>query len=189
MQERKPQSVGLGKVVIDRAALEAGVERLAAAVAGDYAGHDPLFVGILKGSVFFLADLTRKIPFPSQIEFLTASSYGGSSTSSGEVRITADIVTDLRGRDVILVEDIIDTGLTIRHIFREFASRGAASVKVCALLRKKTAKNGGTPADYVGFEIDDTFVVGYGLDYDERYRNLPEIHEFEPNPQGKESQT
>ncbi len=174
--------MGLGRTIIDRATLDAGVQRLAAGIASDFAGRDPILVGVLKGSIYFLADLSRNIPMPLRIEVLRASSYGNQTVSSGEIRITADVGCDLRGADVILVEDIIDTGLTIRHICAEFKRRGAASVQVCALLRKKTGKNDDIRAPWVGFEIDDVFVVGYGLDVAERYRNLPEIREYIPDP-------
>lgn len=172
--------MGLGRVIVDRRQIEAGIERIAAEINRDYAGKDPLLVGVLKGSLWFLADLSRRLDGPIQVEVMRASSYGHATTSSGEVKITADVGCDLKGRDVILVEDIIDTGLTLRKICREFEARGAASVEICTLVRKKTGRNNDISARYVGFDIDDVYVVGYGLDAAERYRTLPDIREFAP---------
>jgi hypoxanthine phosphoribosyltransferase len=171
--------MGLGEIVVSREELEAGITRLAGEINRDYAGRDPLFIGILKGSIYFLADLTRQIDGPIEIELIRASSYGKATVSSGEVKIVAYVGCDVKGRDVILVEDIIDTGLTIRKIIAELLELGAKSVRVCALLRKRTGKNDDVSA-YVGFEIDDVYVVGYGLDAAERYRNVPEIRSFIP---------
>ncbi len=162
-------------VLIPREALEARVSELAAEIERDYAESDRLIcVGILKGSVFFMVDLLKQVDLPLAMDFFQTSSYG-SSTEPGEVRIRKDLDLSIRGRDVLLIEDIVDTGFTLRTIMGLLRFRGARSVKLCALLDKVPARQAAVTIDYRGFEIDDVFVVGYGLDADERYRNLPYI--------------
>lgn len=163
-------------VLIPRDRLEARIAELAAAIERDYAGTDLLVaVGVLKGSVFFLVDLLKRIQeIPVAVDFFQTASYRG-GTSPGEVRIRKDVDGSIRGRDVLLIEDIVDTGYTLRTILDLLRFRGARSVKLCALLDKATRREVEVPIDYLGFPIDDVFVVGYGLDYDERYRNLPYI--------------
>ncbi|HEY6050173.1 MAG TPA: hypoxanthine phosphoribosyltransferase, partial [Thermoanaerobaculia bacterium] len=147
----------------------------------DQHGRPALLVGILKGSIFFLCDLAKKLKTtPVSLDFLQVSSYGSGTKSSGNVRLQRDLTTDIAGRDVILVEDIVDTGRTLRKIIELLSTRRPKSVKICALLKKKIAGNEGIPVDYLGFTIEDFFVVGYGLDYDEMYRNLPFIGVLEP---------
>lgn len=168
-------SFRITEILIDAAALEAGVSRVARELDRGLSGKSSLLVGVLKGSIFFLADLARKLSAPVSFDFVQVSSYRGGMKSSGEVRLIRDLSTDIAGRDVFLVEDIVDTGQTLRKILQMIEPRGPASVKICTLLRKKMPDNEGIPLDYVGFEIEDRFVVGYGLDYEERYRDLPFI--------------
>lgn len=163
------------RVLIPADRLQARVAELAAAIDRDYAGSDRLTcVGVLKGSVFFLVDLVKRLQVPVAIDFFQTSSYGG-GTSAGEVRIRKDLDLPVRGADVLLVEDIVDTGYTLRTILDLLRFRGARSVKLCALLDKRPARQVDVPIDYCGFPIEDLFVVGYGLDYAEKFRNLPYI--------------
>jgi hypoxanthine phosphoribosyltransferase len=153
---------------------------LAGQIAADYEGKDPLLVCILKGGVMFLADLIRQIHLPVEIDFIAVSSYGDATESSGVVRILMDLETNIRGRHVLIVEDIIDTGRTLNYIMQNLRTRGPASIKVCTLLNKPARRELDIPVDYVGFEIPDKFVVGYGLDYGEIYRNLPFVGVLKP---------
>lgn len=157
---------------------------LGAAIADAYRGRlgdeDLLLVTVLKGAVMFVTDLARAIPLPTQLEFMAVSSYGSSTSSSGVVRILKDLDRDISGRDVLVVEDIIDSGLTLSWLLRNLASRGPRSLNVCTLLRKPEAVRADLEVSYVGFDIPDEFVVGYGLDYAERYRDLPFIGTLEP---------
>jgi len=162
------------EVMIDAATVAAKVKELGAQITRDYQGKALTLVGVLKGSVFFTTDLARAIDLPVNIEFLGASSYAGTETT-GEVRITFDLTKPMQGRHIILVEDIVDTGLTMKFLLENFAARHPASVKICALLEKPSRARVKVPIDYKGFVIDDHFVVGYGLDYEEKYRNLPFI--------------
>ncbi|MFL6193692.1 MAG: hypoxanthine phosphoribosyltransferase [Thermoanaerobaculia bacterium] len=163
------------RVLISQEDLERRVAELAAEVDRDYADSDRLIaVGVLKGSVFFMVDLLKRLTIPLAIDFFQTQSYG-SNTSPGEVRIRKDIDLPIRGKDVLLIEDIVDTGYTLRTILDLLRFRGARSVKLCALLDKAAAREVEVKIDYKGFEIDPLFVVGYGLDFDERYRNLPYI--------------
>ncbi len=141
----------------------------------DYAGKAPLLIGILKGAAMFMVDLIRVIDLPLQIDFMAVSSYGAATESSGVVRILKDLDTAIEGRDVMLIEDVIDSGLTIAYVLDMLRRRRPASLKVCALLVKDKAAAAGLKADYVGFTIPDKFVVGYGLDHAEKYRNLPYV--------------
>ena len=167
-------------VLISRERLERRVSELAAEIQRDYTGVDDLVcVGILKGSVFFMVDLLQQVDLPLAIDFFQTSSYG-SGTVPGEVRIRKDLDLSIRGHHVLLIEDIVDTGFTLRTIMGLLRFRGAESVKLCALLDKVAAREIDVPIDYRGFEIDNVFVVGYGLDFDERYRNLPYIGVCEP---------
>ncbi len=178
----------LGSTLIDAAALDAGVARIAAEIDRDQAGRPALLVGILKGSIFFLCDLAKKLETtPVSLDFLQVSSYGSGTRSSGNVRLQRDLSTDVAGREVIIVEDIVDTGRTLTKIIELLGTRHPRSVKICALLKKKIAGNEGIPVDYLGFTIEDHFVVGYGLDYAEMYRNLPFIGILEPDGSGVQS--
>ena len=163
----------MGRVVVDAATVQEGVRRLAAEIDRDYDGRPALLVGILKGSVFFLCDLAKNLKTPVQIDFLQVSSYGTGTRSSGNVRLQRDLTMDVAGREILIVEDIVDTGRTLQKIVDILGTRKPKSVKICALLKKKLPGEGGIPIDYLGFTIENHFVVGYGLDHSENYRNLP----------------
>ncbi len=165
----------LGEVVVAADDLERRVRELAEAVSADYAGKDLLLIGVLKGAVFFLADLMRSLRIDCEVDFMAISSYGSSTKSSGVVRILKDLDAAIEGRHVLIVEDIIDSGLTLQYLLRNLAGRGPASLEVCALLLKPSSSQAQPPPRYVGFEIPDRFVVGYGLDHAERYRALPYV--------------
>ena len=171
----------LGRTLIDTETLEKGIARLAREVDRDQDGRPALLVGILKGSVFFLCDLAKRLKTPVSLDFLQVSSYGDGTRSSGNVRLVRDLTTDVAGKDVIIVEDIVDTGRTLSKIKEILGTRHPKSVKVCALLQKEIPGNDDVPVDYLGFRIEDVFVVGYGLDHAEAYRNLPYIAVLEPD--------
>ena len=160
-------------VLISEAELRTRTEELGRQIEADYEGKQPLFVGILKGAAMFMMDLIRTIDLPLAIDFMAVSSYGAATESSGVVRILKDLDSAIEGRDVLLVEDIVDSGLTIAYVLDMLRRRGPASLKVCALLVKERAAGAGLKTDYIGFTIPNSFVIGYGLDFDERYRNLP----------------
>jgi len=162
-------------VLISQQDLQRRIQELGKQLTEEYAGRNLLLLGVLKGAVVFLVDLARAIDLPLQMDFMAVSSYGASTHSSGVVRILKDLDAAVDGRDILVVEDIIDTGLTLKYILENLSMRNPASVKVCALLVKDKARPDGINADYVGFEIPDKFVVGYGLDYADLYRNLPFI--------------
>ena len=163
------------RVLISREELQAKVDELAAAIAADYDGTCPVLVCVLKGAVFFMADLARRLPFDLEMEFMAVSSYGHSTDSSGVVRILKDLDTDIEGRHVLIVEDIIDSGLTLQYLTNNLKSRNPASLEVVTLLSKPSRRTAELDCRYTGFEIPNEFVVGYGLDYAEKYRNLPYI--------------
>jgi hypoxanthine phosphoribosyltransferase len=165
----------VGQVLIDEDALAGRITELADEVSTDYADRDLLLIGVLKGAVFFMADLMRQITVPCEVDFMAISSYGGSTDSSGVVRILKDLDINIRDRDVLVVEDIIDSGLTLQYLMRNLSSREPASLEVCALLTKPARREIEVPVRYVGFEIPNHFVIGYGLDFAERYRNLPYV--------------
>ena len=169
----------LGETLVGRDELRARVRDLAADVSRDYADRRLLLVCVLKGAVLFLSDLMRHIDVPVEVDFMAVASYGSATDSSGVVRILKDLDTPLEGRHVLIVEDIVDSGLTLQYLLRNLGSRDPASLEVCALLTKPSRRKVDLPVRYVGFEIPDRFVVGYGLDYDERYRNLPYIAALE----------
>jgi len=163
------------KVLFSQERIQERIKELGAEITRDYAGRNPLLIGVLKGACFFLSDLLRSIDTRLSIEFMAISSYGSSTRTSGEVRIMKDLDVPIEGRDILVVEDIVDTGLTLTYLLENLKSRGAASVKLAALLDKHDRREKEVPIDYLGFQIPDHFVVGYGLDYAERYRNLPFI--------------
>ena len=165
----------VGEILIDKDTLAARVAELGAEVSADYEGRDLLLIGVLKGAVFFMADLMRHLTVPCEVDFMAISSYGDSTDSSGIVRILKDLDINIEGRDVLVVEDIIDSGLTLSYLMRNLESREPASLEVCALLTKPERREIDVPVRYVGFEIPNRFVVGYGLDFGERYRNLPYV--------------
>ena len=164
--------------------IAARVADLGAQLAADYAGRTPVLVSVLKGSIVFLADLIRAMDVPLNVDLMEVSSYGSATESSGQVRILKDLSSSIEGRDVVVVEDIIDTGLTLNYLLRYLAERHPASVRVCCLLDKPARRLAEIEIDYRGFTIPDRFVIGYGLDYDERYRNLPYVGVLRPSIYG-----
>ena len=168
------------KVLVTEEELKARVEALGAELYERFEGKSPLFVSVLKGSFVFMADLVRQIPLPVQLEFMSVSSYGSGTSSSGQLNIRMDLETDIQGRDVLLVEDIFDSGNTLSNLMEQLKSRGPRSLKLCVLLDKPDRHVKKLPVDYLGFSIPDAFVVGYGLDYDQKYRNLPYIGILKP---------
>jgi hypoxanthine phosphoribosyltransferase len=163
----------VAEVLLTEAQIEAKVAELGRQISADYAGRDLTLVSVLKGSLPFMADLMRRVSLPLRIDLMEVSSYGGTATeSSGLVRILKDLSAPIEGRDVLLVEDIIDTGLTLNYLIRYLKGKNPRSIKVCSLLNKPARRLVEIPLDYVGFEIPDAFVVGYGLDFGEVYRNL-----------------
>jgi hypoxanthine phosphoribosyltransferase len=163
------------EVLIEEDDLQRRIAELGAEVSADYEGRDLLLVGVLKGAVFFLADLMRHLRVPCEIDFMAISSYGASTDSSGVVRILKDLDINIEGRHVLVVEDIIDSGLTLSYLVRNLEARAPASLEVCALLTKPERREIDVPVRYTGFEIPNRFVIGYGLDFAERYRNLPYV--------------
>ena len=165
----------IGEILVQADDLQHRVRQLGEQVSRDYAGRDLLLVGVLKGAVFFLSDLMRHLDIQCEVDFMAVASYGSSTDSSGVVRILKDLDAPLEGRDVLIVEDIVDSGLTLQYLMRTLEARGPRSLEVCALLTKPERRKVDMPARYVGFEIPDKFAIGYGLDYAERYRNLPYV--------------
>jgi hypoxanthine phosphoribosyltransferase len=170
----------IGEILVSGDELRRRVTELGARISDDYAGRDLFMVGVLKGAVIFLADLMRSVTVPCEVDFMAVSSYGSQTDSSGVVRILKDLDTDITGRHVLIVEDIIDSGLTLSWIKANLESRRPASVEICTLLRKPEVVKVDITVKYVGFDIPNEFVVGYGLDYDERYRDLPYIGTLDP---------
>ena len=172
-------------VLVTEEQLRAKVAELGAQVSRDYAGRDLLLVSILKGAVVFMADLMRAVTIPCSIDFMVVSSYGGTNTeSTGLVKIVKDLDADLSGRDVLIVEDVLDTGVTLSNLVPMLKMRHPNSVRICAILDKPARRKTDIRADYIGFEVPDAFVVGYGLDYDEKYRNLPFVGVLKPEVYG-----
>ena len=167
--------IEIQEILFDERAIQTKVGELAAQIASDYAGKDLVLICILKGGVVFMADLMRRIPFPVTIDFMCASSYGMSTTAAREIRIKKDIEIDVRGRHVLLVDTIIDTGETLACLFKWFSEKGPASLEAAVLLDKKPRRTTEVRLKYRGFEIPDLFVVGYGVDCAEQYRNLPYV--------------
>jgi len=171
----------LKDVLIPADRLQARVAELATQIDADYVGRELLLVGVLKGAVMVMADLARAMHMPVQMDWMAVSSYGSGTRSSGVVRILKDLDTDISGKDVLVVEDIVDSGLTLSWLVGNLRSRGPASVKVCVMLRKPAAARMDMDVAYTGFDIEDEFVIGYGLDYAEKYRNLPFIGTLAPH--------
>jgi hypoxanthine phosphoribosyltransferase len=165
--------------IISRGQIRRRVKELAAQIRADYSGQRPVFVCVLKGAFVFLADLIRQVGEPLEIDFMAASSYGMGKTSKGEISVLKDVTADIAGRPVILVDDIIDSGLTLQHLREHLASRRPASLRVCALLARERVLAAGTVIDYLGFPVPEGFVVGYGIDYAEQHRELPDIYVIE----------
>ena len=169
------QDATIGEILVQPDELQHRVKELGKEISRDYAGKDLLLIGVLKGAVFFLSDLMRHIEGPCEVDFMAVASYGSSTDSSGVVRILKDLDAPLEGRDVLIVEDIVDSGLTLQYLLRTLEARKPASLEVCALLTKPDRRKIDLPTRYIGFEIPDRFAIGYGLDYAERYRNLPYV--------------
>ena len=174
----------LKDVLITPEQLQHRIGELAARIDADYAGRELLLVGVLKGAVMVMADLARALHLPVSMDWMAVSSYGSGTTSSGVVRILKDLDTDISGRHVLLVEDIVDSGLTLSYLVHNLQSREPASLAVCVLLKKRSAAAMPAEVEYTGFEIGDEFVIGYGLDYAERYRNLPFVGTLAPHAYG-----
>lgn len=169
------RDASIGEILVQPDDLHHRVRELGREISRDYAGREPLLVCVLKGAVFFLADLMREIDVPCEVDFMAVSSYGSATQSSGVVRILKDLDAAIEGRDVIIVEDIVDSGLTLQYLLRNLTARDPASLSVCALLTKPDRLKVDLSPRYVGFEIPDRFAIGYGLDHSERYRNLPYV--------------
>jgi hypoxanthine phosphoribosyltransferase len=165
----------VGEVLVQPDELRARVNELGAEISRDYDGSDLLLVGVLKGAIFFLSDLMRQIEIPVEVDFMAVASYGSQTDSSGVVRILKDLDAPIEGRDVLIVEDIVDSGLTLQYLMRNLGARNPRSLEVCALLTKPERRKVEVVPRYVGFEIPDRFAIGYGLDHAERFRNLPYV--------------
>jgi hypoxanthine phosphoribosyltransferase len=169
------QDEQIGDILVSAEALQQRVSELAADVSRDYVDKDLVLIGVLKGAVFFLSDLMRQLEVPCEVDFMAVASYGSATKSSGVVRILKDLDAVIEGRDVLIVEDIVDSGLTLRYLLRNLGARNPRSLEVCALLTKPERRKVDLPTRYVGFEIPNRFAIGYGLDHAERYRNLPYV--------------
>jgi len=165
----------VGEILIEADLLHARIAELGAEISDHYRGQDLLLIGVLKGAVFFMADLMRQLTVPCEVDFMAISSYGAQTDSSGVVRILKDLDINIQGRNVLVVEDIIDSGLTLSYLIRNLESRAPASLEICALLTKPARREIDVPVRWIGFEIENKFVIGYGLDFAERYRNLPYV--------------
>lgn len=162
-----------GRPIVTQEEMRARIKELGKQIAADYAGKDFVLVGVLKGAYAFYADLARAIRIPMRVDFLIVTSYGSQSKTSGRVKVVTELTEDIRGKDVLLVEDIVDSGLTVRYLIKKLAKQKPKSVKICTLLSKPERRTIDVPLDYVGFKIPNKYVVGYGLDYQQKYRNLP----------------
>jgi len=167
------------KILLSHVAIQKRVQELAYQISNDYAGRELVVIGILKGAFIFMADLIREISIPCNIDFVRAASYGASAESSGKVVMTKDIETSIKGRDILIVEDIVDTGLTLQYLVDWLKERNPNSLKICVFLDKRKRRKVSFETDYVGFTIDDNFVVGYGLDFNEQYRFFPDVYVIE----------
>lgn len=175
MTKRAELETAVESVLIDEELLAHRVQELGAEISADYRGRDLLLVGVLKGAVFFIADLMRTLDIPCEVDFMAISSYGSATDSSGVVRILKDLDLSIEGRNVLVVEDIVDSGLTLSYLVRTLRARQPASLEVCALMTKPARRATHVDCRYIGFEIPQQFVIGYGLDFAERYRNLPYV--------------
>lgn len=173
------------RVLLSEAQIQARIMELGAELAADYANKKPIFVGVLKGVVVFFADMVRAVPIDCQFDFMCVSSYGAGTRSSGVIQLKKDISTDIAGRHVVILEDILDSGLTLRYTVDHLLAKGPASLRICTFLDKPERRRAQVEADYVGFTIPNLFVVGYGLDYNEEYRNLPYVGILKPEAYSK----
>ena len=176
------RDAAVGKILVQQDELAHRVRELGREISADYRGEEIFLVGVLKGAVFFLSDLMRHLDVPCQVDFMAVASYGSSTDSSGVVRILKDLDAPIEGRKVLIVEDIVDSGLTLSYLLRTLRARNPASVEVCALLTKPERRKVELPIRYVGFEIPNRFAIGYGLDHAERYRNLPYVAALADGP-------
>jgi hypoxanthine phosphoribosyltransferase len=167
------------KILISRSEIAEAVNRLACEIERDYQGKQPLLLGVLKGSFVFMADLIRRLDLPLQLEFVKLSSYGSARESVGKVRVVQGVKTPIKGRDVLVIEDIVDTGITTAFLLDYLKKKKPASLKLCALTDKPSRRRASVPVDYLGFTVPNKFIVGYGLDCDEKFRNLPDIYTLE----------
>ncbi|HEV7459504.1 MAG TPA: hypoxanthine phosphoribosyltransferase [Solirubrobacteraceae bacterium] len=181
----------IGEILVQADDLQHRVRELGAEISRDYDGRNLVLVGVLKGAVFFLSDLMRHIEIPCEVDFMAVASYGSATDSSGVVRILKDLDAAIEGRDVLIVEDIVDSGLTLQYLMRSLGARDPATLEVCALLTKPERRKVELPTRYVGFEIPNRFAIGYGLDHEERYRNLPYVAALTPtsSPSGSAPRT
>jgi hypoxanthine phosphoribosyltransferase len=177
---------GVNEILIEEESLQRRIAELGEEISADYVGRDLLLIGVLKGAVFFMADLMRRLTVPCEIDFMAISSYGASTDSSGVVRILKDLDINIEGRHVLIVEDIIDSGLTLSYLMRTLEAREPGTLEVCALMTKPERRQIDVDVRYVGFDIPNRFVIGYGLDFAERYRNLPYVGVLHPDlvPEG-----
>jgi hypoxanthine phosphoribosyltransferase len=164
------------EILIPRDKIQGRVKELADQICSDYKGKEPVLIGVLNGVVFFIADLARQMTIPTKMDFVRAASYGSGMTSSGTVRLTKDVEIPIRGKPVILVDDIVDTGLTLAHIVKILERKDPESIRICALIDKLERRNIAVNVDYCGFQVEEGFIVGYGLDHDEKYRHLSDIY-------------
>ncbi len=164
------------EILIPRDKIQDRVKELADQICSDYKGKEPVLIGVLNGAVFFIADLARQMAIPTKMDFVRAASYGSGMTSSGTVRLTKDVEIPIRGKSVILVEDIVDTGLTLSHIVKILEKKGPESIRICAFIDKLERRDIAVTVDYCGFQVEEGFIVGYGLDHDEKYRHLSDIY-------------
>lgn len=175
----------ISEVLITEEQIRARVAELGKELARDYEGKTPVFIGVLKGAVMFFADMTRATPIPCEYDFMAVSSYGAATISSGTIKLVKDISTNIKGRHVVILEDILDTGHTLNFVIQHLREMEPASLKICTLLDKPERRQAPISADYIGFSIPNKFVVGYGLDYDEVYRNIPYIGVLKPEVYAK----
>ena len=164
------------EILIPRKTIRARVKELAGRISSDYAGKEPVLIGILNGVVFFFSDLVMEMNIPSKIDFIRAASYGSGTTTAGSIKLTKDVEIPIQGKDLIIVEDIVDTGLTLNYIVRRLEERGPESIRICALIDKLERRDEEVKIDYRGFHVEKGFLVGYGLDHDEKYRYLSDIY-------------
>lgn len=169
----------IGKVLLTQEEIWQKAREMGAQISKDYEGEELILIGTLKGAVMWMADIMKNITLDTQIDFIAASSYGSGTTSSGQVKIKKDIEVDIAGKHVMIIEDIIDTGNTLKYLKEYFLSQNPKSVKICTLLDKPSRRSADIKADYIGFTVDDLFIIGYGLDFDQKYRNLPYISYLE----------
>jgi hypoxanthine phosphoribosyltransferase len=176
------RDAAIAEILVQADDLKHRIRELGAEITRDYADRDLLMVCVLKGAVFFLSDLMREVEVPCEVDFMAVASYGSSTDSSGVVRILKDLDAPIEGRDVLIVEDIVDSGLTLQYLLRTLSARGPATLEVCALLTKPERRKVALPTRYVGFEIPNRFAIGYGLDHAERFRNLPYVAALSETP-------